>query len=630
MIMTLSRQWNLLILLNILPFSSSFAIHGRDNIFTFSSVPIISSRLATQRRTEEYHADVIIPESANNNKRIRGTTAPVVDSTLLRFLSEQKLLGRLREANKKEVDQESWLRQFMSERVANTLIDCGAPRTAAYEAAMVVQSYVLSRTKQRRVRDFLKKRDMAWVKGNDVESQLSFNEIAEYGIDDVISLLLENGLSGYDIAVILTHTPGIAMMMPRTPPKHLQIKLDGKTLEETFDNAYKGLLLGKLNLKKYDAKKILRLCPGLLTMGGSKRAEDVIILMTSMGVSLKSLARDKKGLTVLLSRAPSSIFRLITFLASDVLRIPVSQIGPLLRNRQCRQLLDAVAPVSFVEPCHFCKTSSYEHVKGGVSSNEVGKKRQSINDAFKKMTKTAWTLQNHIGTRDLGNVIAAYPNVLLLDVNKQILPNAAYLMNELGICQDDLPRVLQLYPFLLGKNIKEMEATVSYLMDLGVEEEKLPSIFRAFPSLLSMDEKSMEPVIDFLKEIGIANIGRFVTRMPSVLGYSLDDLKPKWTFLSEVCLYPSFELSTFPAYFSYPIDRVTKTRYEYLRYVKKIPTELLALDFVLRYGDDDFAKVVAKDKDGGNKFATFVRLRAERLKKLKKRRKRIGSQVTES
>ena len=85
-----------------------------------------------------------------------------------------------------------------------------------------------------------------------------------------------------------------------------------------------------------------------------------------------------------------------------------------------------------------------------------------------------------------------------------------------------------------------------------------------------------------------------------MLGYSVDrELRPKWEYLSSVCLYPTFELSSFPAYFSYPLDRVIKTRYEYLQYVKKAPTQLLALDTVVRYGDKDFAERVAKDTDGG-------------------------------
>lgn len=54
------------------------------------------------------------------------------------------------------------------------------------------------------------------------------------------------------------------------------------------------------------------------------------------------------------------------------------------------------------------------------------------------------------------------------------------------------------------------------------------------------------------------------------------------------------------------MDRVIKTRYEYLLKEKRIPTQFLALDVVLRYGDVDFATQVARDADGGAAFRTFA------------------------
>lgn len=95
-----------------------------------------------------------------------------------------------------------------------------------------------------------------------------------------------------------------------------------------------------------------------------------------------------------------------------------------------------------------------------------------------------------------------------------------------------------------------------------------------------------------------------------MLGYSVQtELRPKWEYVSSVCLYPSFELSAFPAFFSYPLERVIKSRFDYLRRIKKIPTQLLALDLVVRYGDRDFATMVANDRDDGLAFAKFLRQR---------------------
>lgn len=99
-----------------------------------------------------------------------------------------------------------------------------------------------------------------------------------------------------------------------------------------------------------------------------------------------------------------------------------------------------------------------------------------------------------------------------------------------------------------------------------------------------------------------------IRRLPPVLGYSVEDeLVPKWEYLCTVCTQGTFELSAFPAYFSYPLDKRIKTRYQYLQKVKRIPTQLLALDKVLRYGDRDFATRVARDTDDGAAFLEFCK-----------------------
>lgn len=269
--------------------------------------------------------------------------------------------------------------------------------------------------------------------------------------------------------------------------------------------------------------QVLRNCPGLLTARGSKNAQHVVTLLAKMGVSQKSLARDKTALPVLLSRSPAALFQLVAFLSSDAVRMNVQTIGPLLRKADCAPLLNAVAPVPRLQQdaeAYVLDVNNNDSdeddpsvaagtVSWGRSSQE---RRQQIQDTYRQMSVTAWTLRHEIGTRDLGKVIAAYPSVLLLDAETQILPVASYLMNDLGIWQDDLPRVLQLYPVLLGMDVNDMKRVVAYLLSLEVAEENLASIFRAFPSLFTLDiEKDMEPVVQFLREIGITNVGRFIT-----------------------------------------------------------------------------------------------------------------------
>jgi len=350
-------------------------------------------------------------------------------------------------------------------------------------------------------------------------------------------------------------------------------------------------------------------------MRGSKSAEQVVKIMSRLDVSTTSLTRDKNVLTTFLLRPPSALFRFISFLASDAVRMPIHKIGPLLRRAECQPLLDVVAPVPQLETREFGMLRNDDTDPGVVMAlwgRGSQERRELVNEIYRNMTKTAWTLRHEIGTADLGKVIAAYPSVLTQDAENQILPAAKFLMHELGIWEDDLPRVLQLYPALLGVEIEQMKKVADYLLSLEVEKESLGSIFRSFPALLTHDvEKEMAPVVEFLRnEVGIRNIGRFITRLPTVLTYSIEgELKPKWAYLQNIYVDPRFEATKFPAYFSYPLERVIKTRFSYLKLIKMMPTQLTSLDLVLCNGDKDFATKVAGDKDNGQAFAEFAEQR---------------------
>lgn len=116
-------------------------------------------------------------------------------------------------------------------------------------------------------------------------------------------------------------------------------------------------------------------------------------------------------------------------------------------------------------------------------------------------------------------------------------------------------------------------------------------------------------------------------RLPPVLGYSVfDDLMPKWQYLTKVRNYSSFEISRFPAYFSYPLDRVIRNRFDYLLEMKQLPVQLLPIDEVLRYGDRDFAVLVAKDNDD-KAYAAFVEQRKSPKRESRQRNRRKNSAV---
>jgi hypothetical protein len=615
-----------------------------------------------------------------------------VDSALLRFVSEQKNRQEqqldMERAVKGEqptaMDDSSattsaetalqvpplsdqldpWMGQYNRNRVAQKLVALGAEECLALKAGEKVQSYVLVRTARRRIRVFLKERDSLWKKPGANALSASQQQLRDdlphpnYGFDDVVDVLLEFGLTGKDICTILTHSPSLALMMPRRSfaeksgeepsdangameAGSLESSSGGETLHQTMSRSFSGLLLTTLGLRKYDARKVLRSCPGLLSVRGSKSAVQVVAMMSKLGVSTSSVARDKTALPVLLSRSPAGLFRLVSFLSSDTVRMPIQTIGPLIRRALSKELLDAVTPVPRIQqqPLESADASSNNDdneiaIDPNVESALWGKTREErkekINEVYRNMTANVATLRNEIGANDLGKVIAAYPSVLLLDAEEQILPTASYLMDELGIVDGNLPSVLQQYPILLGEDVDEMKKKAAFLLYLGVEEEDLGSIFRAFPALFTLDiETQMAPVVNFLTTVcRITDIGAFITRLPPVLGYSVEkELQPKWDYIERVCLQASFELAKFPAYFSYPFERVIKTRYDYLG-AKGIPRQMIPIDAVLRFGDADFAKKVAKDDDGGAVFSVFSEKRQRgKQPALKKRQQRPNKAI---
>jgi len=597
--------------------------------------------------------------SSSNSKRQR--RAPLVDSDLLRFLSQTKApqQPQSRSSSQQRIAKEegasttttiadsaasnnvsaelakesaiasndAWLLQYERHRVALLLQDAGPEM--AHAAGVAVETMAVARTARRRVRSFLRERDQVWNSDADyaTSSAATIPETRVVDVDDifdtanessattstndsnnleqVLELMSDYGLSVKDCAEILIHSPGIAFMRPK-PLKDEES--NGEALQQTLNRVFVELLMGRnepwqLRLRKYDARKVLRNTPGLLSVRGSKSATQMVQLLSRLGVSSNSLSRDKNSLPVLLSRQPSAVFRLAAFLSSDDVRMPIDKIGPLLRRAECQDLLNAVAPVPRLE-----KQTNYDAVAAQV-------RREVVNNHYRNMSRTAWILRHQIGTDDLGKVVSAYPSVLLLDAAKQILPTAHYLMHELGIYRDDLPRVLQLYPALLRMDVEQMRNIVSFLTSLEVDPDNLGGIFRSFPVLLTLDiEHDMEPVVDFLRNtVGIANVGRFITRLPPILGYSVEkELLPKYKFLASVTTDPRFEVSKFPAFFSYPLER-GKTRFAYLEDVKGVPTALVALDKVLCYGDRDFATRVSGDRDHGVAYQAFVTSRKQKL-----------------
>ena len=551
----------------------------------------------------------------------------------------------------KPIESQSWLSQYNAQRVALKLQALGVDNEAAIKSGKIVQDYVLARVTRRRIRKFLQDRDSQWEAGysipvegrKGIEGGISPASASNFDIDGVIDVMTEFGLTGNDVAAVFSHTPSIVMMRARRRKSDMQIDDEATNenvkrrksfaLEETLDRAFVGLLGETLKLRRYDARKVLRASPGLLTSKGSASAMQVVDLMVGLGSSTNSIARDKTSLPTLLCRSPALIFRLVAFLSSAQLKVPLSSIGPILRQKQSAKLLDAVAPVKRTLSLDAYDTAGKNSTSLTTESEILAYlkvdntiRQQKIEESYRSMEAVADVLRRSAGIRDFRKILSSHPDAFFLNVTN-IHFMAHYLREEVGMTMDDVAKAIQTFPTLLEQDVSRIRDVVQFLRLIEVDEDDLPSILRSFPATLLLDiEKDMIPVVSFLRGIGVRNIGRFVTRLPPVLGYSVEkDMKPKWDFLREVCQFDYFEVVRFPAYFSYPLDRVIKMRYEYLRDCKGIPIQFARVDDVLRFGDRDFATEIALDDDDGAAFLKFVQERScnptIRTKQKQKRRK---------
>ena len=607
--------------------ASPYALALRKNTTTTTTTTTLLSPLSAMDLSTVDNTATLIngPEVTSDE---RGDVMEV-DNTIINSPEEDGITTTTTE-------NQSLFSQYNSQIVAMKLQALDVDPHLALRAGTMVQEYVIERVTRRRIRRFIKERNVPWEK--ELESSRENAEVRQqqmitmgknYDIDAILEVMTEHGLTGNDIATIFTHTPSIAMMRARSMTEiEIIQRTDGKTdgeirsysLEEIMNRVFVGLLGDTLKLRRYDARKVLRATTGVLTPKGSTSAVQVVTLMMSLGSSPNAIARDKSSLSTLLCRSPALLFRLVAFLSSAQLKVPLNAIGTILRQKQSANLLNSVAPLKQrpvvtmdIQDSNIIEESE---VLEYLESSDINTTRQChIEESYCTMENVADALRRSAGIRDFSKLLSSHPDVFFVNVDN-IHAITSFLRNDVGMTKEDVARVIQTFPtILLEQDVSMMKDVVNYLRSVvEIDENDLPSILRSFPATLLLDvDTNIIPVVSFLRDIGVRNIGRFVTRIPPVLGYSVEtDLRPKWNFLREVCQFDYFEVVRFPAYFSYPLDRVIKMRYEYLRDCKGIPIQLARVDDVLRFGDRDFAIEIALDNDDGIAFAKFVDERSRR------------------
>lgn len=216
-----------------------------------------------------YASETISIEAPNSRKRgvevdypkFASDALSIDDSSQLETTDLPTING---DSSVKSTENQSWLSQYNAQRMTLKLQALGVESEAANEVGKIVQDYVLARITRRRIRKFLQERDAMWESGvavsddrSGINENISFAAASKFDIDAVISVMTEYGLTGTDIAAVLSHTPSVAMMMARkTSDNETMAGRKSFTLQDTLDKAFVGLLGETLKLRRYDARKV--------------------------------------------------------------------------------------------------------------------------------------------------------------------------------------------------------------------------------------------------------------------------------------------------------------------------------------------------------------------------------------
>ncbi|XP_043713782.1 transcription termination factor MTERF2, chloroplastic-like isoform X1 [Telopea speciosissima] len=177
-----------------------------------------------------------------------------------------------------------------------------------------------------------------------------------------------------------------------------------------------------------------------------------------------------------------------------------------------------------------------------------------------------------IGVREeaIGNMLVKFPPLLTYSLYKKIRPVVIFLIAKAGVTKEDIGKVIALGPELLGCSIvNKLEINVKYFLSLGIPLHLL---------------------------------GEMIADFPMLLRYSLDVLRPKYSYLRRTMVRPLQDLIEFPRFFSYSLDGRIIPRHKVLVENR--------INFKLRYmlasSDEEFNQRVVAAVERRRKFECGV------------------------
>uniref|UniRef100_A0ACD5WXI6 Uncharacterized protein n=1 Tax=Avena sativa TaxID=4498 RepID=A0ACD5WXI6_AVESA len=169
-------------------------------------------------------------------------------------------------------------------------------------------------------------------------------------------------------------------------------------------------------------------------------------------------------------------------------------------------------------------------------------------------------LEVGVPQEDLRRAAGMCPELMSVPV-ETITAALRFLTEEAGVPAEELPRVLRRRPRLLVSPVAaRLRPTLYFLRALGV-----PDLHRRADLLSFSVEDKLLPRIEFLESLGLPSRAArsMARRFPALFYYGIDgNMRPKAEYLLGVMGRDADELFDFPEYFSYALDTRIAARHQ--------------------------------------------------------------------
>lgn len=146
-------------------------------------------------------------------------------------------------------------------------------------------------------------------------------------------------------------------------------------------------------------------------------------------------------------------------------------------------------------------------------------------------------LEDQVGSRDhVVGLVLRYPEALTIPLELKVKPAVGFL-HDVGLDDDAIAAVLFRFPFVIGYGVKShLIPQMHYLLSLGICKEDLPRLIEKRPQVLG---NYIEPVISYLKRIGLkrTQIGSLLETYPIDYSFSIANKDGFWTQIYTHCMH---------------------------------------------------------------------------------------------